>query len=145
MTSPIPVIRIGPVLIVSIQVELNDSVACALQELVLKTVEESGATALLIDVSAVDIVDSFISRVLSDTARTARIMNAEVVVVGIQPTVAITLMEMGLVLPDIRTAISVELGLEALGYRLERIETANAGPVETNPEPAGSHGAGANV
>lgn len=132
----IPVLRIGPVLLVSVQTELDDRVASDLQEEVLKRIQETGATALLIDITALGIVDSFVGRILSETARMARIMNTKVVLVGMQPAVAITLLEMGLELPDISAAINVDFGLEALGYRLAHAEEA-AKPGEVGGEVPG--------
>ncbi len=118
--SEIPVLRIGDLLLVSIQQELNDRVATALQELILQCIQEHDANALLIDISSLELVDSYIGRVLTETACMAKLMNTEVSLVGMQPVVAITMIEMGLGLPDINTCQTLELGLESLGYRLER-------------------------
>ena len=124
--SPIPVLAVGPVLLVSIQVELNDRVAAELQRAVLERIKATGSSGLLIDITAVAVLDSYIARVLSETARMARIMNTRVVLVGMQPEVAITLLEMGLDLSGIDAAIDIERGLEALGYRLIAIDRRRA-------------------
>ena len=120
--SPIPVLAVAPVLLVSIQVDLNDRVAAELQEAVLERIRETDSLGLLIDITAVPVVDSYIARVLTETARMARIMNTRVVLVGVQPEVAITLMDMGLERSGIDGAMDVEHGLEVLGYRLSAIE-----------------------
>ena len=125
----IPVLKIGDLLLVSIQHELNDRVATALQELVLERIRETRAAALLVDISSLELVDSDIGRVLTETGRMASLMNTEVCVVGMQPAVAITMTEMGLSLPGIATSSSLELGLESLGYRLDKI-TADDPPMD---------------
>lgn len=123
--SQIPILQVGPVLLVSIQVELNDRLAGELQESVLTRIKETNAVGTLIDITALDLVDSFIGRVLNETARMASIMNTKVVLVGMHPTVAITLLEMGLELDGIETESDVEMGLRALGYELTEIDTRN--------------------
>ena len=120
--NPIPVLAVGPVLLVSIQVDLNDRVAAELQNAVLARIQETGSSGLLIDITAVTVVDSYIARVLTETARMARIMNTRVVLVGVQPEVAITLVGMGLELSGIDAAMDVEHGLAVLGYRLSAID-----------------------
>ncbi len=121
MTVAIPVLKIGDLLLVSIQNELNDRIATALQESILLHIQRTHATALLIDISSLELVDSYIGRVLTDTARMARLMNTDVSLVGMRPAVAITMTEMGLGLPDIDTSASLEQGLLSLGYRLEKL------------------------
>ena len=138
----ISVLKVRDVLLVSIQTELNDRVATALQESILQTILKTKAAALVIDVSSLDLIDSYIGRVLTDTARMAQLMNAEVSLVGMRPAVAITLIEMGMTLPEIKTAASLELGLESLGYRLEKIakvvsssqDDAVASPMQGAPD-----------
>lgn len=118
----IPILKIGPLLMVSIQIELTDASISELQENILNTIEKFAIDALLIEISGLDMVDSYIARVLSETARMADIMDVRVVLAGMQPGVAITLVEMGLAMPDVQTAIDTELALSALGYKLEKVE-----------------------
>ena len=110
----IPVLRIGDFLLVSIQVELLDDVALALEEDLAVQIEKTGARGVLIDVSAVRLVDSFIGRVLVDIAAVARLLDCEAVLVGIQPAVAMTLVTLGLSLGGMRTALTMEQGMEIL-------------------------------
>ncbi len=124
--SQIPILQVGPVLLVSIQVELNDRVASELQKSILMRIKETDAVGTLIDITALDLVDSFIGRVLNETARMASIMNIKVVLVGMRPTVAMTFLEMGLELDGIETESDVETGLRALGYQLTEIHTRNS-------------------
>jgi len=140
MTVEIPVLKVGDLLLVSIQNELNDRVATALQERVLQRIRESRAAALLIDISSLELVDSYIGRVLTDTARMARLMNTRVSLVGMQPAVAITMTEMGLDLPDVSTSYCVEQGLRSLGYRLERVTPE--GPPDGNRDGRQARGRG---
>ena len=122
MIEEIPVLKIGPILMVTIQTDLHDRLAEELQSALLKKLKATGAFAVLIDITALQIVDSFIGRVLSETARMARIMNARVVLVGMRPAVAMTLLEMGLELTDIDSAMDIESGLEKLGYELRKMD-----------------------
>ncbi len=122
MIEQIPVLKIGPILMVSIQTDLHDRMAEDLQTSILESIEKTGSPAVMIDITALEMVDSFIGRVLSDTARAARIMNARVVLVGMRPAVTMTLLEMGLELTDVETAIDVENGLEKLGYQLNHVD-----------------------
>lgn len=114
----IPIIKVGDTLLVSIQTDLQDQVAMTLQSDLLRKIEQTSARGVIIDISVVDIVDSFLGRVLCDTASMARIMNAVVVVVGIQPSVAITLVELGLELKQVSTALNVERGLQLLREKI---------------------------
>ncbi len=122
MIEEIPVLKIGPVLMVTIQTDLHDRMAEELQDTILERVGSTGASAVLIDITALQTVDSFIGRILSETARMARIMNAKVVLVGMRPPVTMTLLEMGLEIPDVETAIDIETGLSKLGYALRKIK-----------------------
>jgi rsbT antagonist protein RsbS len=110
----IPILRIGDVLLVSIQVDLQDHIALTLQDDLSNRIVETGAKGVLIDISALEIVDSFIGRMISTTAAVSRVLDAETVVVGMQPAVAITLVELGLTLTGVRTALDVDRGLRLL-------------------------------
>ena len=125
MIEQIPVLKIGPILMVSIQTDLHDRMAEDLQTSILESIEKTGSPAVMIDITALEMVDSFIGRVLSDTARAARIMNARVVLVGMRPAVTMTLLEMGLKLTGVETAIDVENGLEKLGYEINPIDRSS--------------------
>ena len=125
MIGQIPVLKIGPILMVSIQTDLHNRVAEDLQTSILESIEKTGSPAVMIDITALEMVDSFIGRVLTETARAARILNARVVLVGMRPAVTITLLEMGLELPGIETAIDVENGLERLGYEINHIDRSS--------------------
>ena len=108
------ILKMGDNLIVPIQVELHDRAAQKVQEDILQKVENTGASGLIIDVSAISIVDSFLGRLLSDTARMARLLGAETALVGMKKEVAITLIELGMVFKDLHTAMNIEDGLELL-------------------------------
>jgi rsbT antagonist protein RsbS len=110
----IPILRIGGTLLVTIQVEMDDQLALQLQEDLTATIEKSGARGVLLDISALDIVDSFIGRMVGNIFAMAQLLNAKTVVVGMQPAVAITLVELGLTLGGIRTALDVERGMAML-------------------------------
>ncbi|RIV25512.1 STAS domain-containing protein [Fibrisoma montanum] len=110
----IPILRMGPFLLVTIQVDLYDRLALNLEADLIETVHKTGARGVLIDISAVSIVDSFMGRILGNIAGMSRILDAQTVVVGMQPAVAITLIELGLPLKGIHTALNVEKGIEKL-------------------------------
>ena len=110
----IPILRMGRSLLVTIQVDLQDRTAVALQDDLSAKIEETGADGVLIDISALEIVDSFVGRMLSTISGIARVLDATVVVVGMQPAVAITLVELGLSLEGVRTALNVERGMAML-------------------------------
>ena len=110
----IPILKMGSFLLVTIQVDMHDQLALTLQDDLTAKIVSDRATGVLIDISALDIVDSFIGRMLGNIASMARILDAETVVVGMRPSVAITLVELGLSLPGIRTALNVERGMEFL-------------------------------
>ena len=110
----IPILRLGRFLLVTIQVDMHDRLALTLQDDLTEQIVSHGARGVLIDISAVDIVDSFMGRMLANIAGMARILDAETVVVGMQPSVAITLVELGLSLPGIRTALNVDRGMQML-------------------------------
>jgi rsbT antagonist protein RsbS len=110
----IPILKVGRVLVVPIQVDMDDQTVLNLQERILSELERTGARGVLIDVSLLEMVDSFIGRMLSDIAAMARIMDARTVVVGIQPAVAITLVELGLELRGVETVLNVDEGIKLL-------------------------------
>ncbi len=114
----IPILKLGDVLLVSIQVDLDDHTAMRLQEDLAERVAETTAHGVIIDITALEIVDSFIGRMLSTIAAVSRVLDARTVVVGMRPAVAITLVELGLSLPGVRTALDLEGGLELLGRAL---------------------------
>ena len=104
----------GPYLLVSIQVDMHDRLAMALQEDLTERIVSSGAQGVLIDISSLEIVDSFIGRMLANIASMSRILDAQTVVVGMRPSVAITLVELGLSLKGVRTALNMEKGMDLL-------------------------------
>lgn len=115
----IPILKIGRVLIVPIQVDMDDQTVIHLQERILSELERTGARGVLIDISLLEIVDSFIGRMLSDIAAMARIMDARTVVVGMQPAVAITLVELGLELKGVDTVLNVDEGFRLLRNEID--------------------------
>ena len=110
----IPILRMGELLLVTIQVDMQDQMAMRLQDDLTNAISKFGAKGVLIDISALEMVDSFIGRMISDIAGMARILDATTVLVGMQPAVAITLVELGLSLPGIATALNVERGMALL-------------------------------
>jgi rsbT antagonist protein RsbS len=110
----IPILRMGQFLLVTIQVDMHDRLVMALQNDLTNRISETGARGVLIDISALDMVDSFIGRMIGNIASMSRVLDAETVVVGMRPAVAITLVELGLSLPGIKTALDVEKGMKLL-------------------------------
>jgi len=110
----IPILKMGRLLLITIQVDMHDRLAMTLQDDLMTQIRKSGATGVLIDISALDVVDSFIGRMLANIAAMARVLDADTVVTGMRPAVAITLVELGLSLPGVRTALNVERGMELL-------------------------------
>lgn len=110
----IPVLRMGQLLLVTIQVDMHDQLALTLQEDLTTRIESTGARGVLIDISALEMVDSFIGRMIANISGMSRLLDAETVLVGMQPAVAITLVELGLTLPGVRTALNVEKGMALL-------------------------------
>jgi rsbT antagonist protein RsbS len=110
----IPILKMGRFLLVSIQVDMDDRTAMVLQDDLTTQIVRHRAKGVLIDISALDVVDSFIGRMLANTAAMARVLDAETVVVGMQPSVAITLVELGLSLTGVRSALNVERGMALL-------------------------------
>src|SRR5262252_4614075 len=114
----IPILKMGPYLLVSIQVDMHDRLAMQLQDDLTERIARTGARAVLIDISALDTVDSFMGRMLGNIAAMSRVLDAETVLVGMQPAVAITLVELGMTLPGVRTALNVEKGMDLLSASL---------------------------
>ncbi|GKS73824.1 STAS domain-containing protein [Acidovorax sp. SUPP950] len=110
----IPILRMGETLLVTIQVDMQDRTAMQLQDDLADRIAKTGATGVMIDISGLEIVDSFVGRMLSSISGIARILSAHTVVVGMQPAVAITLVELGLSLEGVRTALNVERGMQLL-------------------------------
>lgn len=113
-TERIPILKLGDLLLVTIQVDMHDRLALTLQNDLTERIVKTKARGVLIDISGLELVDSFIGRTLSNIASMARLLDAETVVAGMQPAVAITLVELGLSLPGVRTALNVEQGMALL-------------------------------
>jgi rsbT antagonist protein RsbS len=118
----IPILKLRDLLLVSIQVDMHDRLAMQLQDELTARISETGARGVLIDISSLDIVDSFIGRMIANIAAMARVLDAETVVVGMQPAVAITLVELGLNLPGVRTALNVDKGMALLESAIRDVE-----------------------
>lgn len=130
MQERIPILRMGPFLLVTIQVDMHDRLAVTLQEDLTERIANTGARAVLIDISALDMVDSFIGRAIGNIAAMARVLDAETVVVGMRPAVAITLVELGMSLGGIRTALNVERGMDLLRASLAVADGTSAADVQ---------------
>ena len=115
----IPILRMGEFLLVTIQIDMHDQLALQLQDDLTRAIEKKGAKGVLIDISALEMVDSFIGRMIADISGMARILDAKTVLVGMQPAVAITLVELGLSLPGVATALNVERGMVLLRKALD--------------------------
>jgi len=126
----IPILTMGPFLLVTIQVDMHDQLALTLQDNLTIQIEKTGARGVLIDISALEMVDSFIGRMIANISSMSRILDAQTVLVGMQPAVAITLVELGLSLPGVRTALNVERGMHLLRTALDA----------QNAEPGEAHG-----
>jgi rsbT antagonist protein RsbS len=118
----IPILRMGEFLLVTIQVDMHDQLALHLQDDLTQAIERSSAKGVLIDISALGMVDSFIGRMIADISGMARILDAKTVLVGMQPAVAITLVELGLSLPGVATALNVERGMQLLRRSLSEAD-----------------------
>jgi len=110
----IPILKMGEFLLVTIQVDMHDRLAMTLQDDLMEAIRARAARGVLIDISALEIVDSFIGRMLGNIAAMSRVLDAETVVTGMRPAVAITLVELGMSLPGVRTALDVEKGMELI-------------------------------
>jgi rsbT antagonist protein RsbS len=127
----IPILKLGSALIVTIQVDMHDQLAMALEEDLTNRIVATGARGVLIEISALEIVDSFIGRMLDNIAAVSRVLDAETVVVGMRPAVAITLVELGLSLNGVRTALNVERGM-ALIQAAVLADLGEAGPADAD-------------
>ena len=114
----IPILQMGAYLLVTIQVYMHDQLALTLQDDLSERISKTSARGVLIDISALDIVDSFVGRMIGTISGLSRIMDAETVLVGMQPAVAITLVELGMTLPGVSTALNVERGMKLLQERV---------------------------
>ena len=126
----IPILRMGKLLLVTIQVDMHDRLATVLKDDLANRIFETRARGLLIDISALDMVDSFIARMLGDIAQMARVMDAETVLVGMQPAVAITLVEIGVRMTGVSTALNVEKGMSLLRARLDKERADDDAPAQ---------------
>lgn len=124
----VPILKLGDLLLVSIQVDLDDHTALMLQDDLAERIVATGARGVLIDISAVEIVDSFIGRMLATIASVSAVLDAETVVAGMRPAVAITLVELGLSLGGVRTALDVERGMRMLHATVSTAGGGTAGP-----------------
>jgi rsbT antagonist protein RsbS len=115
----IPILKMGKALLITIQVDMHDQMAIALEEDLTTKIAQTGAKGVLIDISSLEIVDSFIGRMLDNIAAVSRVLDAETVVVGMRPAVAITLVELGLTLQGVKTALNVERGFALISRRLQ--------------------------
>ncbi|HDS1737694.1 STAS domain-containing protein [Pseudomonas sp. BP8] len=116
----IPILQMGEFLLVTIQVDMHDQLALRLQDDLTERIDKTSARGVLIDISALDMVDSFIGRMIASISGLSRIMDAQTVLVGMQPAVAITLVELGLTLPGVSTALNVDRGMTLLRQRVGR-------------------------
>lgn len=130
----IPILQMGNFLLVTIQVDMHDALALTLQDDLTNRISQTSADGVLIDISALEIVDSFIGRVLGNIAKMSRVLDAETVVVGMQPAVAITLVELGLSLAEIRTALNVEKGMALLQTSLARSANSQVSAARENAD-----------
>jgi rsbT antagonist protein RsbS len=143
----IPILQMGEFLLVTIQVDMHDQLALTLQDDLTSKIEKTGARGVLIDISALEMVDSFIGRMIANISGMSRILDARTVVVGMQPAVAITLVELGLSLPGVKTALNVQRGMDYLRAEraAEELEITGAAGAESDGAARGREAAdGAN-
>ncbi len=124
----IPILKLGRTLLVTVQVDMHDKLATALEEDLSARIVSTGARGVLIDISGLDIVDSFMGRMLDHIAGVSRLLDADTVVVGMRPAVAITLVELGMELTGVKTALNVERGMALIDDRLREAATGSAAP-----------------
>jgi rsbT antagonist protein RsbS len=128
----IPILKLRDLLLVTIQVDMHDRLAMQLQDELTARISETSARGVLIDISSLDIVDSFIGRMIANIAAMARVLDAQTVVVGMQPAVAITLVELGLTLPGVRTALNVDRGMALLELSSDQTAAARERDVDVS-------------
>jgi len=121
----IPILKLGEALLVTVQVDMHDRLAKALEDDLTQKIMDANAKGVLIDISGLDIVDSFMGRMLDTIATVARLLGAETVVVGMRASVAITLVELGLTLASVKTALNVERGMAMIGMKVEKFQDAD--------------------
>ena len=139
----IPILQMGEFLLVTIQVDMHDRLALQLQDDLTERVAATGARGVLIDISALEVVDSFIGRMIANIAGMSRVLDAQTVVTGMQPAVAITLVELGLTLPGVRTALNIDRGMALLRAALHAEYTLGgtaASPTQPDGASAGREG-----
>jgi len=124
----IPILKMGEFLLVTIQVDMHDRLALQLQEDLTERIAATRASGVLIDISSLEMVDSFIGRMIANIAEMARVLDAQTVVTGMRPAVAITLVELGLSLPGVRTALDVERGMSLLRAFVEQADDDSGRP-----------------
>jgi rsbT antagonist protein RsbS len=124
----IPILQMGKLLLITVQIDMHDQTALVLQDDLLAKIAQTGARGVLIDISALDMVDSYIGRMIANISVMSGLLNARTVLVGMRPSVAITLVELGLSLPGVKTALNVERGMELLTGAAE--DEADAGAQE---------------
>jgi rsbT antagonist protein RsbS len=129
----IPILHMGDLLLVTIQVDMHDRLAMTLQDDLTNQIVQTNAHGVLIDISALEIVDSFIGRILGNIAKMSQVLDAQTVVVGMQPAVAITLVELGLSLTGVRTALNVEKGMALLKTAVAGDEQSSSGNTLRSP------------
>jgi rsbT antagonist protein RsbS len=134
----IPILKIGDCLLATIQVDMHDRLAMALQNDLTEKIVASRARGVLIDISALEMVDSFIGRMLNNIASMSRVLDAVTVVVGMQPAVAITLVELGLALTGVRTALNVDKGLKLIRHAIDDPIAGSDGPDADEESEVGS-------
>ena len=126
MIDRIPILQIGDFLLITIQVDMHDQLALTLQDDLTARIAKTGARGVLLDISTLDVVDSFIGRMISNISSVAGVLSARTVVVGMQPAVAITLVELGLSLPGVQTALNAERGMELLRLAMDEEASGDA-------------------